>query len=86
MFSLPLYYFLYLFYAAMVVWLIVSLIGLLHLFNHSAKDKKTPIIAFIYVAVSIILTISFINTSSSIDWLQELGVTMPDNSQQAILE
>jgi hypothetical protein len=61
----------------MVLWGIISLFGLYHLLRHSVKDKKAPVIAFIYVAISIFIGAVFINTTSTIDWANNFDLTMP---------
>lgn len=86
MFSLPLFYFLYLFYVAIGIWLIISLIGLSHLLTHSNNDKKAPIVALGYVAVSIGLFILFFSLTANIDWTQDFKLTLPANSSQNIIQ
>lgn len=84
--SFPLIYFLYIFYAAMIIWLLMSLLGLYHLFAHSNGDKKAPMIAFTYVGVSIIIAIAFFSLASNIDWTEDFNLSLPSNSGQNIIE
>lgn len=86
MLNLPLYYFLYLFFAVMLVWLVMSLAGLFHLLRYCAKDKKAPFIALVFVSVSVGLFILFFIITSNIDWLAEISFSLPAVSQQGIIQ
>ncbi len=84
--NIPLIYFLYLFLAVMIIWLAMSLLGLFHLLTHSANDKKAPVIASIYVAVSAGILIYCFMLTASIDWTQEFNLSLPALGQQNIIE
>lgn len=74
MLNLPLYYFLYFFFACLLAWLLISLAGLYHLLRFSANDRKAPFIAFLYLAGSAVMILLFVNFINTIDWQTELSL------------
>lgn len=72
--TFPLYILLFIYLAFLLVWLILSLVAIYHMFKFGFKNFTTFFTTFIFVAVSILILAFSINSLAGIDWNLQVSI------------
>ena len=74
--------FLYIYFAFLLVWLILSLVAIYHMLKFGFKSFATFSATFIFIAISIFLLAGSFKYLSEIDWQKEIIVVdMPAKTE-----
>lgn len=72
--SFPIIIFLYLYYAFLVGWVILSLAGVYHMFKFGFKSFISFFTTFTYLVVSFIIILASFNYFSQVDWQTRISL------------